>query len=345
MATDLMTRENSGQTIIAEIVPEYSGADYVVTDATLDRMKRKLTDNTRAAYDAQWSAFTTWCAAQGRVALPATPHTVVSYAGHLAELGRSASTMEQAWAAIVYTHRTSGHGRPSPEARDAYFDVITTHKRDRAVAGKRKRQSAPVTVNAVTAIVAQLDVSTLAGLRDRVVVVLGYSGTLRRSELASLDLADLRFTEDGLIVTVRTSKTDKQSAGEAVHLPYGSRGATCPVRTALAWLAALAERGITEGPLLRRVRRGDVLDAAGISGPAVNDIVKRLAATVADLPGSDRMTAHGLRAGGPTDMARKGVPTARIAEHGRWSKKSPTVMEYVRTADAWRDNPLIGIGL
>lgn len=338
------TSENTPEVVDAEIAPTYSGTDYTLSDVTLDYMKRTLTANTRAAYDSQWEAFATWCAEQGRVALPATPHTVLTYAGHLGSIDRSPSSLEQAWAAIVHKHRTSGHGRPSPDVRDAYFDVITTHRRDRAQRGATKRQSAPVVVTAVAAMVDTLDLTALAGLRDRVLVVLGYSGTMRRSELAALRIGDLRFTEDGLIVTIRTSKTDKQSYGEDVHLPYGSRAATCPVRTAQAWLAALEERGVTSGPLLRRVRRGDVLDPAGLSGAAVNDIVKRLAARI-DVPGASRMTAHGLRAGGPTDMARKGVPTARVAEHGRWSKKSPTVMEYVRSADAWRDNPLNGIGL
>lgn len=345
MATDLMTRENDCGTIAAEIIPQYTEADYSLSGATIDLMERSTTVNTRAAYASQWKAFAAWCSRAGRVALPATPHTVLAYGTHLAGLGRSKSTFEQAWAAIAAQHGDNGHGRPSAELSAAWGKIVKTHSRDQAEAGRRKKQSAPVTVAAVVPMVAMLDTSTLAGLRDRVILVLGYSGMLRRSELAALTIGDLRFTEDGLVVTVRTSKTDKDSVGADIHLPYGQRGATCPVRTATAYLAALAQRGVTEGPLLRRIRRGGVLTDAGLSGAAVNDVVKKLAAAVPDVPGADKMTAHGLRAGAPTDAARKGVPTARIAEHGRWSKKSPTVMEYVRTADAWRDNPLIGIGL
>lgn len=331
MTTELMTWENGALEI-------HTRADFTVSGATLDLMAQRLTDNTRSAYAGQWRTFVAWCASTGRTALPATAQTVAEYAGHLASLDRSPSSFDQAFAAIGAAHIEAGQDQPNMVAARA---VRTAHKRNRAERGAAKKQSAPVTLTAVRAIVDTLDVASLAGLRDRAAVVLGYSGMLRRSELAKLRVSDLRFTDEGLIVSIRTSKTDKESVGATVQLPYGSHASTCPVRTVAAWVATLAERGAAEGPLLRRIRRGDVLDPAGLSGAAVNDLVKRLAAKA----GVANVTAHGLRAGAPTDAARKGVPTSLIADHGRWSKTSPTVLAYVRTADKWRDNPLIGIGL
>lgn len=330
MTKQLVTRGNAAL---------HTEIDHTVSPATLDLMAERLAENTRAAYVGQWDAYSAWCADVGRTPLPATPHTIAEYAGHLAGLDRSPATFEQAWAAIVMAHDDNGHERP---ARKPFAAVLTAHKRNRATRGTTRRQSAPITLSAVQAMVETLDTATLAGLRDRAVTVLGYSGALRRSELAQLAIGDLRETEDGLIVTIRTSKTDKESTGELVHLPYGAHAPTCPVRATRAWVAALAERGATSGPLLRRIRRGDVLTTDGMSGAAINELVKRLAKR-AGLPITP--TAHGLRAGVPTDASRAGVPTALIAEHGRWSKTSPTIMEYVRSADRWRDNPLRHIGL
>lgn len=308
--------------------------------STLDRMERSIPTETRRAYERQWRAFATWCAEQGRSALPATPETLTEYVNSLADAGRAPSTIEQAMATVRRVHRDSGYAG-TPDTEDAR-KVLKTYKRDRAVAGKRKRQAPAITVSPLRTMVDALDVRLLDGLRDRALLVLGYAGMLRRSELAALNIADLRFTDDGLIVTVRQSKTDQEAAGEDVHIPYGSYASTCPVRTVRAWVDALAERGVTDGPLLRSLRRGGHLDAsgAGMSGTAINRRVRELAQR-AGVPDADRMTAHGLRAGAPTDASAAGKSETRIKAQGRW--KSTAYQQYIRPADAWRDNPLSGL--
>ena len=188
------------------------------------------------------------------------------------------------------------------------------------------------------------DPDALAGQRDRALLVLGFSMMARRSELAALRIGDVRFTDDGLTVLVRSSKTDQDAAGAEVHIPHGVHPDTDPVRVTRAWLDALAEHQVTEGPLLRRINRWGQLQDGGMSGAAVNEAVQRLA-VVAGLDGAADFTAHGLRAGGPTEAAKAGHPTSFIAEHGRWSKTSPQVLEYIRPVDRWRDNPMRGIGL
>ncbi|MEU4508832.1 hypothetical protein AB0G05_04995 [Nonomuraea wenchangensis] len=115
------------------------------------------------------------------------------------------------------------------------------------------------------------DPATLVGLRDRVVLVLGFALMGRRSELAALDIADLTFTADGLEVAIRRSKTDQDAFGEIVPLPYGSHPATCPVRVVQAWLAMLEERGVAEGPLLRAIDRHGRL--SGTSGATMRGTV------------------------------------------------------------------------
>lgn len=316
--------------------------DLELSARTVERMERSIPANTRRAYTRQWGQFTSWCADHGRTPMPCTRETLAEYVSALVDEDKSPSTIEQAIAAIRTAHRMAGH--PTLPDTEQARAVLKVHKRDRAERGQRTRKAPAVTLAPLRAMVDALDVTTLAGLRDRALLVLGFGMMGRRSELAALRIEDLTFTEDGLTVLVRASKTDQNSAGAMVHLPYGSHAATCPVRTVRAWLAVLEENDFTSGPVFRRITRHGHLQEGGMSGAAVNERVRVLAER-AGVKGAEKFTAHGLRAGGPTEAARRGVPVSHIAQHGRWSSASPIVHEYVRAADAWRDNPLRGIGL
>ncbi len=316
--------------------------DHELSASTVDRMQRSIPTETRRAYDRQWSQFAAWCAEQDRAALPATPQTLAEFVNHLVDLDRAPSTIEQAIAAVRTGHRLAGH-RGLPETDHARA-VLRVHKRERAERGQRKRKAPAVVLDVLRAMVDALDVDTITGVRDRALIVLGFAMMGRRSELAALRVSDLVFTEDGLTVLIRTSKTDQDAVGAEVKIPYGSHPSTCPVRTLRTWLAVLAENGFDDGPVFRRITRHGHLQDGAMSGAAINERVKVLAER-AGVESAERYTAHGLRAGGPTEAARRGVPVAHIAEHGRWSKSSPVVHEYVRAADGWRDNPMRGIGL
>lgn len=316
--------------------------DTQISDSTRDRIERSVPENTRLAYGRQWSAFTAWCSTAGRTPLPATAETLAEYVSHLADLDRAPSTVEQAIAAIRTLHRHAGHlGQPDTAGALA---VLKAHRHERAQAGKRKRKAPPVTLRPLRAMIDATDAATLIGLRDRVMVVLGFAMMARRSELSALHIRDITITDDGLVVLIRTSKTDKDATGAEVTIPRGSHPDTDPVRVVRAWLAALADCDVTDGPLLRRINRWGQLQDGGMSGAAVNERVRHLAVK-AGLPNADTYTAHGLRAGGPTEAAKKKTPVAFIAEHGRWSPMSPQVHEYVRSVDRWEDNPMRGIGL
>lgn len=313
-----------------------------LSPGTRDRIERSVPANTKAAYTRQAKVFLRWCAEHGRTPLPATPQTLADYVSHLADLGRAPATIEQAIAAIRTAHRQSGHrGHPDTEAA---LRVLRTHRRDWAEAGNRRKQSAPVTLDVIRAVVDITDPATLAGLRDRVLVVLGFSLMDRRSELANLRLGEVAVTPEGITAFIRFSKTDQDAAGATVHVPAGVHPDTDPVRVVQAWTGALAALGETDGPLLRQVNRWDQLQPGGMSGQAINARLKTLV-TLAGVPSAAAITAHGLRAGGATEAAKAGHPVAFIAEHGRWSKNSPKVLDYIRSVDKWRDNPMRGIGL
>jgi integrase len=327
---------------IADGTPDPVSADLALSASALARLDRAMPDNTRRAYERQARDFVTWCAQHGRTPLPATAQTLAEYVSHLADLDKAPSTIEQAIAAIRTAHRHAGHkGEPDTTAALA---VLKVHRRDRATTGKRKRKAPPVTLDPLRKMIDAADPETLAGRRDRVLLVLGFAMMARRSELAALRIEDIRFTDDGLTVLIRTSKTDQAAEGAEVHIPRGVHPDTDPVRVVRAWLSGLARHDVKAGPLLRRINRWDQLQPGGMSGAAINGRVRHLAAA-AGLPNAPDFTAHGLRAGGPTEAAKAGHPVSFIAEHGRWSKTSPQVMEYIRPVDKWRDNPMRGIGL
>lgn len=341
MSNDVVpaTPESSGN------LPEVPGSadpDTAISSTTRDRLRRSVPVNTQLAYSRQWNAFTTWCTSTGRSSLPATPETLAEYVSATADLDRAPSTIEQAIAAIRTAHRIAGH-RGQPDT-DAALAVLKVHKRDRAAAGKRKRKAPPVTLGPLRAMIDATNPGKLSGLRDRSLLVLGFAMMARRSELAALHIADLTFTDDGLTVLIRASKTDQDATGAEVRIPRGTHPDSDPVRVVQAYLVALARQGVTSGPLLRRINRWDHLQDGGMSGAAINERVQTLAAA-AGVEGAELFTAHGLRAGGPTEAAKNKVPVAFIAEHGRWSARSPQVHEYVRAVDRWEDNPMRGIGL
>ncbi len=316
--------------------------DLVVSDRTRARLADSVPANTRRAYTRQWEQWEQWCASTGRTPLPATAESLAEYVTMLADDNLSPSTIEQAMAAIRTAHRAAGYaGQPDTTAAQM---ILRTARRERSASGRGARQAPPITVDILRRMIEICDPGTASGLRDRVLLVVGFALMGRRSEIAALSLDDVVETEDGLLITIRQSKTDQDAAGRTVAIPPGQHADTDPVRLVRAWRRLLSEHDITEGPLLRRVDQHQFIHDAGLSGTAVNEAVRRLAIR-ADLPNADRYTAHSLRSGAATAAYRAGAPVSTIARHGRWSPSSPVVLGYIRAVDQWTDNAMTGVGL
>lgn len=316
-------------------------ANHALSDHTRARIIDGFAANTRRAYRSQWLRFERWCMDQNRGPLPATAETLAEYVTHLTVLDRAVSTIEQAIAVVRSAHRNAGHkGQPDTEmARH----VVRSYRREQAAEGNRQRKAAPVTIELLRRMVDATPADTLAGKRDRMILVLGLAMMARRSELVALHMDDITEHDEGMTIYIRQSKTDQDAKGAEVAIIYGQHPETCPVRLVRAWRAALAEHGHTRGRLLRSVDRwGNVGD--DLVPEAINTIVQD-AARRADLRDPERYTAHSLRAGGATAAYKAGAPMTVIAEHGRWNPKSPVVSTYVRAVDQWNNNPLRGIGL
>lgn len=328
-----------------ELEQQHGDADRAVSESTIARIVDGTSANTRKAYDRQANRFSAWCREQQRSALPCTAETLAEYVSHLCDEGVGPSSIEQAIATIRTAHRLAGfeHQPDTTAARK----VLRARRRQLAEQGTRTRKAPPITLEMLRAMIEASPTDTLVGLRDRVLLVLGWAMMGRRSELAELRIGDVAETPDGLEVTVRMSKTDQDARGEVVPIPRGSHADTDPVRVISAWLAALAEHGVTvddpNARLLRSVNRWGKPGLA-IDGESINRAV-RAAAIRAKVPNAERVTAHSLRAGGATSAYKAGAPVSVIAQHGRWSENSPVVLGYIRAVDKWTDNPMRGIGL
>ncbi|GIH80988.1 site-specific integrase [Planobispora longispora] len=328
--------------------------DSTVSASTAARIAASVPDATRRAYAGDWNRFTAWCSRTGRTALPASAETLAEYVSALADEGKAPATITRAIAGVRTAHRVNGLTPPDTTAARA---VRKAYRGERAAAGlPNQRQAAALAVSHLRRIAAALDTGTAIDLRDRLTVVLGWAMMARRSELAGLDLGDVVEVEQGLVVTVRRSKTDQAATGRQVAVPYGSDPLTCPVRALRAWRALLAERGSVSGPLLRRVdRRGVIAGVPGakpagggpadgrLSGHSIGQILTR-AARRAGLAVDD-LSAHSLRAGGATGAYTAGADLVAIGRHGGWRDGSSELLKYIRDVDRWKHNPMHGAGL
>lgn len=284
------------------------------------------------AYRSDWQHFTTWCQANGVQSMPATPEVLSAYLGELATTYKP-STLQRRLSAISQAHQMAGIDNPAHSAA-----VKLTMQGIRRVKGTATTQKAPVTVQDVQAIIAALP-DNLLGLRDRALLLLGFSGAFRRSELVGLDVEDVETVAEGLRVTLRSSKTDQEGAGELKGIPYGCNPETCPVLALQAWCEA---GGITKGPLFRPVNRHGQVQSDRLSDKAVALVVKRSVSAIGQDPG--RYSGHSLRAGLATSAAAAGVQERDIMRQ-TGHKSVQMVRRYIRDGELFRDNVSGLIGL
>ena len=204
--------------------PGYAAADFQLPGVTAELIAEAVPVNTATAYRSRWRGFESWCAAAGRVALPATAQTVAAYLTHLAtERGLKATTVDAHLVAIRTVHRAAG--AIPPDSLTARKVVVAAQKREARRAGRYgPRKALPVMAADLPDIVRACDLTTAAGLRARAVVLLGFTLLARRSELAALNVSDIALVAgEGLEVTIRASKTDQTARGVVRRIHYARR--------------------------------------------------------------------------------------------------------------------------
>jgi integrase len=178
---------------------------------------------------------------------------------------------------------------------------------------------------------------TLKGLRDRALLLLGFAGAFRRSELVALDTEHLTAEPKGLRILIASSKTDQEGAGQVVVIPRVKDSPYCPVQAVTAWLNVVP---ITQGAVFRRLHRGDIVGRSRLSAQSVALIIKDLAAKV----GLDatRYSGHSLRSGFLTSAARNRASIFKMADQSR-HKSLDVVREYVRNEERFDDHAAQGL--
>lgn len=290
-------------------------------------------DSTRKAYAKHWAAFTAWCTEQGLCALPAAPQTVALYLAARADQGLKVTTIELTLTTISQAHLVGGY--PSPRSDRL---VRETWKGIRRRVGIAKSKKDPLSAPDLRRMVDAMP-SGLIGLRDRALILLGFAGGFRRSELVALNCADLTFVPEGLEAVVRRSKTDQEGEGLMKVIAYGSDPATCPVRSLQDWLELA---GIGEGPVFRPISRHEHISDQRLTDFAVAVIIKRVAKK-AGLP-TPQLSGHSLRAGFVIEAKKNGADYPAIMDQTGHTKLE-TVHGYNRRKKKWQRPASAKLGL
>jgi integrase len=260
---------------------------------------------------------------------------VCAYLAERAASGTTVATLNVACSAIGHVHRS--HGTDDPIAHPRVRQVRLGLRRTYGIAPRR--QARPVSVAELRQILARIDRTRPIGVRDTAIMLLGYAGALRRSELTELTLADVEHKTAGLLLTLRRSKTDQEGSGHIIGIAHGSHPDTDPVAALDAWLDL---RGHEPGPLFTRVYYSRI-HADPISGNTITRML-HARAKAAGLP-ADRITAHSLRAGHATTAALAGVPLERIAAQTRHRDLSVLVERYIHPLEALAHTSSCDLGL
>ncbi len=281
---------------------------------------------TRRAYASDLRDFVDYCDRHGRSAQPAMPQTVALYLTELAGR-RKVSTVRRRVVAIAQHHKL--HGHPAPTADPIVREILKGIERTHGIAPSKKTA---LTAELLKDVLHRLD-DDLRGRRDRALLLLTFAGGFRRSEVAALDVADVRFEKRGAVVTLRRSKTDQIGVGREVAIPQLRTQALCPVAALRDWIAVAA---IVDGPVFRTFSLHGELQSNRIDGRDVARLVQRLTAR-ARLEGD--FAAHSLRAGFVTSGAERGIAEASL-QNVTGHRSTAILRGYVRRATLFDDAPL-----
>jgi integrase len=338
-----------------------AAASPLAREQSVERAKRyartSKADATRAAYAADLRDFAAYCAEHGEASLPASPQTVALYFSDLASTksvlknprGRSGekveasvSTIKRRMVAIAQAHKIAGHSNPvaDPHVRE----IVQGIKRNK---GSKQRKKTALTGNLLPEALRTIDADgiapTLKGKRDRAILLLTFATACRRSEIAALNVEDLRFEKAGLVVTIRRSKVDQTGEGREIGVPFLGDEQFCSVTAVKVWLEASGIKGgATQGvPLFRTFNGGKKLTANRIDPIDVARLVKRVTGK-AGIDGD--FGAHSLRAGFITTTAStKGVNEHDIRRVSGHRGNGETFRGYIRKANILKDCPLSAV--
>lgn len=297
-------------TLVSSALPSSDIRHYV---------EHALSDNTRRAYSTDLEHYHAW---GGRV--PAMPEQIAGYLTAHAD-ALSIATLQRRLVSIAKAHTTQGYADPVKS------DIVKLTMRGiRRVHGKPQVQTAAILKEDMVLMLSHVP-DTVKGKRDKALLLLGFCAALRRSELVAVQVQDMEFTAQGIILTLPRSKTDQMGQGRKIGIPKG-RGRICPVAVVTDWILHM---GAKSGAVFRAITKGGVISSAPLSDRAVADIIKHYVAKAALNP--ERYSGHSLRAGLATSAAQHGISSWKIrAQTGH--KSDAMLARYIREGDLFTGN-------
>lgn len=301
-----------------------------LSDKSMNSLSVTKANHTIDAYESDWNDFCDWCRYHHQKSYPAQPETVVNYINDLADYAK-ASTIRRRISAISENYNASGDHVENPCRAWIVKEALIGLTRLKGTVQKGKT---PIYWEEIEEMIHRMDLSSLQALRDRAVLLLGFMGAFRRSELAGLDVEDIRKYPQGIVVTIRHSKTDQTSAGQQIGIPYLSHSSMDCIHALQEWLTAA---GITSGPLFRSFLKNGKASSRRLSDKSINLIVKKYAASIGLNP--EMYGAHSLRHGFATYAALQGVEERLIMKQTR-HRSVEMVRRYINEADLFTNNPI-----
>ena len=304
----------------------------VLQEETLINLKNSKASNTVRAYKSDFSDFGVFCVQNGFKSLPSEPKVVSLYLTHLSTKDAKMSTLKRRLVSIGVIHKLKGHYLDTKHP--AIIENIMGIKRRKGSFQKAKK---PILINSLKKIINVIDKQKkeeIKKLRDRSIILIGFSGGFRRNEIVSLDYDDLDFVPEGLKLSIRRSKTDQFGEGFTKALPYFDSSQYCPV-VSLKKLLDLSK--IRSGPVFRRFSKGSKLSENRLTDQTVALLIKEYL----NLAGIDsqNFSGHSLRSGFATSAAESGVEERNImAMTGH--KSTEMVRRYIKEANLFKNNAL-----
>ena len=301
-------------------------------EETLLNLKNSKANNTVRAYKSDFNDFGLFCAKNGFKSLPTEPKIVSLYLTHLSTKDAKMSTLKRRLVSIGVIHRLKGHYLDTKHP--SIIENIMGIKRRKGSIQKGKK---PILINdlrEIIKVIDEQDKEPIKKLRDRSIILIGFSGGFRRNEIVSLDYDDLDFVTEGLKINLKRSKTDQYGEGSVKGLPYFDSSKYCPVVTIKNWIETSK---IDSGPLFRRFTKGSNLSKNRLTDQSVALIIKNYL----QLAGIDskNYSGHSLRSGFATTAAESGAEERTIM--AMTGHKSPEmVRRYIKEANLFKNNAL-----
>lgn len=318
-----------------------------LTEAESEYVEAARAANTLRGYRSDWNEFASWCTQHDRAPLPAAASTITGYLSDLAKAGAKVGTMSRRLSALKFVHQLNNLPDPTANAR-----VVAVWEGIRRTHGAPPDQAAPLMPPELFDVLAACPTTKtwktrgrvpepdLAGARDKALLLVGFVGALRRSELAALLTEHLDEHPNGLVLALPRSKTNQRGAdSELVVLPRGGNPERCPVTALQAWLDLA---GISAGPVFQGVTKANTPSGRALNPESINVLVQNAIARagIDPLPYS----AHSLRAGFITYAHLRGASDRAIAHQSR-HRSLATLGGYIRINNAWTDNAATTLGL